>query len=92
MDKMEIQEKIVTILAKHTSVDRSAFTPNKDLKLDLGLDSLDVAEIVNEMEKTFGISISDESAERIQKISDTVEFVHEKMTESAQDGLSVQER
>jgi acyl carrier protein len=44
------------------------------------------------MEKTFGISISDESAERIQKISDTVEFVHEKMTESTQDGLSVQER
>lgn len=92
MDKMEIQEKIVTILARHTSVDRSAFTPNKNLKLDLGLDSLDVAEIVYEMEKTFGISISDESAERIQKISDTVEFVHEKMTESAQDGLSVQER
>ena len=92
MDKMEIQEKIVTILARHTSVDRAAFTPNKDLKLDLGLDSLDVAEIVYEMEKTFGISISDESAERIQKISDTVEFVHEKMTESTQDGLSVQER
>lgn len=92
MDKMEIQEKIVTILARHTSVDRSAFTPNKDLKLDLGLDSLDVAEIVYEMEKTFGISISDESAERIRKISDTVEFVHEKMIESAQDDLSVQER
>jgi len=92
MDKMEIQEKIVMILAKHTSVDRSAFTPNKDLKLDLGLDSLDVAEIVYEMEGTFGISISDESAARIQKISDTVDFVAEKMSESTADDLSVQER
>jgi acyl carrier protein len=92
MDKMEIQEKIVSILARHTSVDRSALTPKKDLKLDLGLDSLDVAEIVYEMEETFGIHISDESAERIQKISDTVDFVHEKIAESEQGGLSAQER
>jgi len=91
MDKMEIQEKIVTILAKHTSSDRSALLPNKDLKLDLGLDSLDVAEIVYEMEQTFGITITDESAERIRKISDTVDFVHERM-HAAQEGLSTQER
>jgi len=93
MDKMEIQEKIVAILARHTSaVEPSAFTPEKDLKLDLGLDSLDVAEIVYEMEETFGISISDESAEKIQKISDTVDFVHEKMSESPENGMSVQQR
>jgi acyl carrier protein len=92
MDKLEIQEKIVIILAKHTSVDKAAFTPQKDLKLDLGLDSLDVAEIVYEMEATFGISISDESAERMRRISDTVDFVQEKMAESAADGLSAQER
>ena len=92
VDKMEIQEKLVTILAKHTSADRSKLTPNKDLKLDLGLDSLDVAEIVFEMEETFGIHIPDESAERIQKISDTVDFIQEKMTEPAQDGLPAQEQ
>ena len=92
MDKMEIQERIMSILAKHTSLDAKSFTPDKDLKLDLGLDSLDVAEIVFEMEQTFGIKISDDSAERIQKISDTVDFVHEKMTEAGQEGLSAQER
>jgi acyl carrier protein len=92
MDKMEIQEKIIRILAKHTSRDSKSFTPEKDLKLDLGLDSLDVAEIVFEMEETFGIKITDESAERIQRISDTVDFVHEKMQETSQEGLSTQER
>jgi acyl carrier protein len=92
MDKMEIQEKLVKILAKHTSMDRSAFTADKDLKLDLGLDSLDVAEIVYEMEEAFGITITDESAERIQKISDTVDFVQERMAEAARDGLTAQER
>jgi acyl carrier protein len=92
MDKMDIQEKIVDILARHTSVERSAFTPDKDLKLDLGLDSLDVAEIVYELEQTFGVSISDDSAEKIQKISDTVDFVHDRMTESPADGLPAQGR
>ena len=92
MDKMEIQEKLVTILAKHTEADRSTFTPNKDLKIDLGLDSLDVAEIVYEIEETFGIRIPDDSAERIQKISDTVDFIHEKMTEPAREGLSAEEQ
>ena len=92
MDKIEIQEKIVAILAKHTSLDSRSFTPDKDLKLDLGLDSLDVAEIVFELEEAFGIEITDESAERIQKISDTVDFIYERMAESAQEGLSTQER
>ena len=92
MDRMEIQEKIVAILEKHTSVDRASLAPDKDLKLDLGLDSLDVAEIVYEMEEAFGITITDESAERIRRISDTVDFVHEKMTEAAaKDGLSAQD-
>jgi len=39
MDKMEIQEKIIDILTKHTSIDRASFTPEKNLKLDLGLDA-----------------------------------------------------
>jgi len=91
MDKMEIQEKIVAILAKHTSVERAALGPDKDLKADLGLDSLDVAEIVYEMEQVFDITITDESAERIRRISDTVDFVYERM-HAAQEGFSTQER
>jgi len=91
MDKMDIQEKIISILAKHTSADPATLAPEKDLKLDLGLDSLDVAEIVYEMEEAFGITITDESAERIRRISDTVDFVYEKMT-AGQEGFSAQER
>lgn len=91
MDKMEIQEKIIDILTKHTSIDRAAFTPDKNLKLDLGLDSLDVAEIVYELEETFHLTIPDDSAERILKISDTVDFICERINTATHDGLPVQE-
>jgi acyl carrier protein len=79
MDKIEIEEKVIEILSRHTAADRSAITPEKNLKMDLGLDSLDVAEIVYELETAFGISISDQSAEQILRISDTVSFISEKL-------------
>jgi len=92
MDKMEIQQKLIDILTKHTSLERSAVTPDKHLKFDLGLDSLDVAEMVYEIEETFGIRIADESADKIQKISDTVDFIHEKLSSPDEGNLSPQER
>ena len=90
MDKLEIQEKLYDILCKHTDLDRNSVTPEAHLKFDLGLDSLDVAEIVYEIEEAFGISIADDSAEKIQKVSDTVDFIYEKMVEQPQEGLSPQ--
>jgi acyl carrier protein len=91
MDKMEIQEKLIDILTKHTSMNRADVTPEKHLKLDLGLDSLDVAEMVYEIEETFGITIPDASAEEIQKISDTVDFIFEKLSTTPSEGVSVSE-
>jgi acyl carrier protein len=91
MDKMEIQQKVVDILSKHTTIDRASVTPEKHLKFDLGLDSLDVAEMVYEIEETFGITIADDSAEKIQKISDTVEFIYERLHQTQGDHLAPQE-
>ena len=79
MDKQEIQSKLIEVISNHVAVDPSSVTPDQHLRHDLGLDSLDVAEMIYEIEERFGISISDESAERIEKISDTIEFIYERM-------------
>jgi acyl carrier protein len=91
MDRIEIQEKLIGILSKHTSMDPAAINPDKHLKFDLGLDSLDLAEMVFELESTFSISIADDAADKIQKVSDTVDFIQEKMQETEQDHLTPQE-
>jgi acyl carrier protein len=90
MDKLEIQEKLIDILAKHTTIERSAVTPDKHLKFDLGLDSLDVAEMVYEIEETFGITIADEAADKIQKISDTVEFIYQRVQSPSEGTLDTE--
>jgi acyl carrier protein len=92
MDKSDIQSKLIEILSKHTAIEASAVTPDKHLKYDLGLDSLDVAEMVYEIEETFGITIADDSADKIQKISDTVDFIYDKLSAAPDGGLSAQER
>ena len=81
MERREIEEKLIDILARHSAAEKKAFTPDKNLKLDLGLDSLDVAEIVYELEEAFGIKIPDDSAEHLLSISDTVDFVHRRLQE-----------
>ena len=44
---------------------------------DLGADSLDIVELVMALEEEFGVSIPDESAEKIKTVGDAVDFIVE---------------
>jgi acyl carrier protein len=79
MEKIEIQKRLTEIIAKHASISPLAITPEKNMKLDLGLDSLDVAEMVYEIEEQFGVSITDDSADKLQRVGDAIEYIHERM-------------
>jgi acyl carrier protein len=45
---------------------------------DLGADSLDIVELLMEMEEAFGIEIADEELEKIATIQDVVDFLRQK--------------
>ena len=57
-------------------------TLHASLAKDLGADSLDVVEIVMEMEEEQGIRISDEEMEHIDTIADILRYVHKKKQEA----------
>ncbi|KAL9650426.1 hypothetical protein ABK040_004651 [Willaertia magna] len=73
--KNVIQEKILDILSKHDSIKS---TPTKDSHLvqDLGLDSLDAAEIIFQIENEFVLEIDDEVAFTLQSVPQIVDFVY----------------
>jgi acyl carrier protein len=48
-------------------------------ELDLDADSLDLYELVMELEDTYGISVSEEEASRIKTVGDAVDFVVERL-------------
>lgn len=70
-------EKIKKIIVERFGIDEEKVTKELTFKEDLGADSLDVVELVMELEDVFGTEISDEDAERINTVGDAVTHIEE---------------
>ena len=70
-----IFEKVRDALAKQFELDPEKITLDTNLVDDLGADSLDVVELIMNIEDEFGISISDDEAANLYTVSRIVEFL-----------------
>lgn len=75
MSEQAVFEQVVTLIANRFNVDAATVTKDTTFQQDLGADSLDVVELVMELEDEFGIQISDEDAEQIATIGDAVAYI-----------------
>ncbi len=57
--------------------DVSQVTPEAKFVKDLGVDSLDIVELIMALEERFGIEISDEQAEKIVNVGDVVKYIED---------------
>jgi acyl carrier protein len=64
MKDIEIQEKIIKKVSELLNIDVSDIKPASLIVKDLGADSLDVVELVMDLEDTFGIEILDSEIEK----------------------------
>jgi acyl carrier protein len=64
-------------LAEELEVDAAEIEAGTRFKEDLDADSLDLYELVMELEDRYGISVSEQQAARIKTVGDAVEFVLE---------------
>jgi acyl carrier protein len=70
-----IEQKVKEILGNQLGIDYDKITPDKHIIDDLGADSLDIVEVVVDMETGFRIKIEDQEyqgADTVQKIIDLV--------------------
>lgn len=72
---MSTFEKVQKIISTELKVDLEKVTLDADLEKDLGADSLDAVEVIMALEEEFGLSIDDESAQEIRKVSDLVDYI-----------------
>lgn len=70
-----IEERVKQIVAEQLGVDEDQVTAEAAFMDDLGADSLDTVELVMALEEEFDIEISDEDAEKIQKVQDAVDYI-----------------
>jgi acyl carrier protein len=71
----DVLERITKIVVDRLGVEESAVTPEASFKDDLGADSLDVVELVMELEDEFDMEISDDEAEKISTVGDAVNYI-----------------
>ncbi len=77
--KDDTLNKVVEVVSEKLSIPKENIKEDTTFK-DLGADSLDNVEIIMAFEEAFGIEIQDEHAEKIQKIGDAVELIHQART------------
>ncbi len=75
---MAVEERIKKIIAEQLGVEEDDVVPDASFVDDLGADSLDTVELVMMLEEAFDIEIPDEDAEKIQKVSQAIEYIKEK--------------
>ena len=78
---MSVEEKVKKIIVDQLGVSADEVTSDASFVEDLGADSLDLTELIMAMEEEFGVEISDEDAQQIQKVQDAISFIEKKKGE-----------
>ncbi len=68
-------EKVKELLANQFDMDPNDLSMETNIAVDLGADSLDVVELLTEIEDEFQIEIPDEEIENIKTIGDLTEYI-----------------
>jgi acyl carrier protein len=72
---MDLMAKVRAIIADHLAQDIDAIAPESRIIADLGADSLDVAELVTILEKSFRTKVPDALVRRLVTVTDVVALV-----------------
>ena len=71
----EVLQRIREHLADELDLEPSAISADSRFKEDLEADSLDLYTLVQELEDTYGVSMTDEQAAKILTVGQAVDFV-----------------
>jgi acyl carrier protein len=75
MNRDEVMTKVREHLAAELEVDEGRIKDGTRFREDLDADSLDLYELVMELEDTYGIRVSEEEAAEIETVGQAVDFV-----------------
>ena len=75
MTRQEMTEKINTIVSQKFKVPVQRLTPESSLFKDFGADSVEMVELMEELEQTFAISPNPDDEERVRTVGDVFRFI-----------------
>lgn len=76
---MDIFEKVKELIADRLDVeDKDSISEDSSITDDLGADSLDVVDLVMDIEENFSIEIPEDQVENIKTVGDIVKYIEDK--------------
>ena len=76
-----IQERVIDTIVEQLGANRDDVKLSSSFIEDLGADSLDSVELVMAFEEEFGLEISDDEADNMKTVADTVNYIQQHVTE-----------
>ena len=73
---MSVDNRVMKIIHEKLGIPMEDIQPEKRFKEDFGADSLDLVELIMDMEEEFGMDIADDDAEKIKTVKETIDYIH----------------
>lgn len=78
---MSVEQRVIEIACEHLAVDKAKVSRGTRFNEDIGADSLDIVELIMELEEEFDIQIPDDKAENIKTVGEAIDFIDARLAE-----------
>ena len=75
MSESEVYEKIKELIVDQFGIDENNIKRESSISDDLAADSLDIVELIMQIEETFDIQIPDSDTESLKTVDDLVKYI-----------------
>jgi acyl carrier protein len=83
---VSVEQRVIEIVCEHLAVNKETVTRNTSFIEDIGADSLDIVELVMELEEEFDIQIPDDQAEKIKTVGEAIDYIENAVKNKGQQG------
>lgn len=80
MQRSEIEEKVKQFLIEDLEIDEEKIQPEARLREDIGIDSLDLVDLVVIVDRTFGFRLKTEEMAGVTTLSQFCEYIEQHTT------------
>ena len=79
MERSQIIEKLFDIVCNGLDLDADEIRLDADLREDFDADSLDMVDLIMDVEDEFGVEVPDEILDKLVTVKDVVDYIEENM-------------
>ncbi len=72
---MSVEQRVIEIVCEHLAVSKEQVSRATNFVDDIGADSLDIVELIMELEEEFDIQIPDDQAEKIKTVGEAIDYI-----------------